>query len=188
MSTPPILPSLITVNHHRLFGCIIDAFARIEVGLQATIALISDIDLGKISVLTRGLSYTAKRDTLYSYMEIAEIADPIKSQIKSFFDAAHEYSGLRNHIAHSIWTEGTRPGSIKPRSIKIQGGKGKVIGSDPAECDYTETELERICHKLGMMHNSYLTFLRTSGLSAAIDAKTFDTMSSTTDRTGADAK
>jgi hypothetical protein len=124
-----------------------------------------------MGILTRELSYSAKRDTLYSWMEIAKVDDSIRLPIKKFFDEVDDYNSLRNLIAHSIWTHGTRPGSIKPVTVKIRGGKGKFFGDpkDETEKDWTEEEMTNIAAKLGLIHNSYVFFLRTSGLYASID-------------------
>jgi hypothetical protein len=162
-----------TREHYHAFGGIIHGFARIEVGLQMTLAAITGIDAGKLAIITRGLSYAARRDTLYSYMEIVEIDEDFKARVKGFFDAVHEYSGLRNHIAHSLWTKGIRPNTIRPLSVRVQGGKGRFYGLPDSNDvrDYTLEELGNIALKLAIIHNSHVTFLRTSGLIDSIDEK-----------------
>ena len=177
-------------EHYHAFGGIIHGFARIEVGLQITLSIVTGIDVGKLAIITRGLSYSAKRDTLYSYMEIVETSDQFKAQVKSFFDAAHEHVGLRNHIAHSSWTRGIRPNSIRPLSVKVQGGKGKFFGlpDSEGERDYTVAELGNIALKLALIHNSYVAFLRTSGLIENIDEKIRESMEESISSEGADDK
>jgi hypothetical protein len=109
-----------------------------------------------------------KRDALYSYMELYETPDDLKLQIKRFLDAANEYNALRNHIAHSLWRRGSRPNSVRPLTIKVRGGKCKLIGADD-EPDYTETEFALIADKLRQIHNSYMEFMKARGFEAFIE-------------------
>jgi hypothetical protein len=162
--------SVLTDVYYRAFGSIIHSFARVEYGLQLTLSALTGIDPGRIGIVTRELGYSAKRDTLYSWMEIAQIDRTLREPIKTFFDAVDGYNPLRNLIAHSIWTHGTRPGSIKPVTVKVRGGKGRFFGDpkDPTERDWTEEEMTNIAAKLGIIHNSYVSFLRDSGLYASI--------------------
>lgn len=152
----------ITFKHFATFGGIVHSFARFEWVIQGTMAAISGLDIGKITVLTRELGYSAKREALYSYMELYETPENLKSGIKGFLDALHGYSGLRNHIAHSLWKPGSRPNSIRPLAIKVRGGKGKLIGED-TDADYTDVDLAHIADKLRRLHNSYIQFLRSQG-------------------------
>ncbi len=152
----------ITFHHAATFGGIVSSFAMLEWVIQATMAAVSELDLGKVAILTRDLGYSAKRDALYSYMEIMETSDDLKSGIKGFLDEANEYNTLRNHIAHSLWRKGSRPTSLRPMTIKNRGGKGKIIGSED-EPDYTLVELAHIADRLRQIHNSYIQFMRTRG-------------------------
>ena len=131
-------------------------------------AAVAGLDIGKITLLTRDLGYAAKLDSLYSYMELYETPDELKAQIKGFLDAAHEYNALRNHIAHSLWRRGSRPKSVRPLTIRVRGGKCKLVGSDD-EPDYTQTDLGLIADKLRQMHNSYMQFMKSSGFEAFMD-------------------
>lgn len=156
--------SVVTNDHLLAFGGIIHAFARIDGLIQIVTAAVSETDLSTIVVLMRELGYSAKRDTLYSYMALAGTKAEYQQPIKDLLGEAHKYNGLRNNIAHSYWVAGKRPGSIKPASIKIRGGKGEVIGQDDSEKDYLPRELGAIADKLRVIHNSLLRFLRAENL------------------------
>jgi hypothetical protein len=158
--TPP--EDDITFNHFATFGGIIHSFARLEWVIQGTMAAIAELDIGKITVLTRELAYSAKRDALYSYMELYNTPDDLKTEIKGFLDAAHEYNGLRNHIAHSLWRLGSRPTAVRPMTIRVRFGKGTLVGDDN-ERDYTLEELAHIADRLRQIHNSYIQFMRSKG-------------------------
>jgi hypothetical protein len=165
MTSNPQEEDDVNFNHFATFGGIIHGFARLEWVLQGTMAAVADLDVGKVTLLTRELGYSAKRDALYSYMEVMETPDDLKVAIKGFLDAANEYLGLRNHIAHSLWRKGSRPKSIRPMTIRVRAGKGKIIGGDE-ERDYTETELALIADKLRQIHNSYIQFMKNRGFDA----------------------
>ena len=158
----------IKFNHFACFGGIIHSFARLEWVIQGTMGAVAELDIGKITLLTRDLGYAAKRDALYSYMEFYETPDELKAQIRAFLDAAHEYNALRNHIAHSLWRRGSRPNSVRPLTIKVRCGKCKLVGADD-EPDYTETELGLIADKLRQIHNSYMQFMKSRGFEAFME-------------------
>ena len=158
----------ISFKHFACFGGIMHSFARLEWVIQGTMAAVAGVDVGKITLLTRDLGYTAKRDALYSYMELYETSDELKAPIKGFLDAAHEYNALRNHIAHSLWRRGSRPNSVRPLTIRVRGGKCKLVGGDD-EPDYTEAELGLIADKLRQIHNSYMQFMKVRGFDAFME-------------------
>jgi len=162
------------------FGSIILTFAKFELGMIATLSIISGIDDHKLMVIMRGLQYTSKRDTLYSYMELFDVNVTIKEHTTLFFDEVNKYSGLRNHIAHSIWIPGKRSDSITPQSINIRGGKGRLVNDDDDKNyrDYTSVELIDIQNKLSLMHNSYVIWLQSLGFASDIALNTDDTTSS----------
>jgi hypothetical protein len=163
-STPLRPPSVLNEGHLIAFGGIISTFARFEHALVLALAHVSGLPPHKLILISQGLSYRAKLDTLYSYMEVSDQNPTLKGSIKGFFDEADKYSGLRNSIAHSIWKAGTRPGSIKPMSIKVRWGKGKIYGIDDSELDYTATDLAEIWDKLGVLYNSYVSFALDHGM------------------------
>jgi hypothetical protein len=182
--------TLLTTKHYLAFGSIIHSFARAENLLQTSLAALTNTESHIVAILTRELGYRAKRDTLYSWMEVTNVRDKDKAEIKGFLDAIDHYSYLRNHISHSIWMSGVRPGSIKPISIKVQGGKGKLYGlpNDQDERDYIEEELTEIAVRLVFIVNSYIQFLRDTGLWDRIDAKMRASIEATTNSPGSTAK
>jgi hypothetical protein len=58
-----------------------------------------------------------------------------------------------------------------PQSIKVQGGKGKLINDadDKNRRDYTQEELVDVQNKLSFIHNSYVIWLRSIGFTAELD-------------------
>jgi hypothetical protein len=156
--------SVVTNDHLLLFGGIIHGFARIDGVLQAALSAVSGVGLDKIAVFMRELGYGARRDTLYSYMVLFETKAEIQKAIRDFVREADDYSGLRNHIAHSYWAKGVRPNSIRPASLKVRGGKGQLQGYDDSDKDYLPEELAMIADKLRIIHNSLIQFLKSEAL------------------------
>jgi hypothetical protein len=175
-------------EHYMVFGGIIHGFARIEGITIAAMAGISGVDAAVLTILMRGLGYEQKRDALYSYFTLFDTKQEQQAPVRSFLDEAHQYQGLRNHISHSYWVPGKRPGTIKPATMKVRGGKGKVYGLDENEPDYTTLELAAIGDKLRVIHNSLLVFLSNQGLLPDMAEKTLASMSPSSLSGGAEAK
>jgi hypothetical protein len=187
MAHPPT-STTVTPEHFMVFGGIIHGFARIEGIMIATMASISGVDATLITVLMRGLGYEQKRDALYSYFELFKTEQEHQRPLRNFLDEVHQYAPLRNHIAHSYWVPGKRPDTIKPATMKVRGGKGKVYGLSENEPDYTIIELARASDKLRMIHNSLFVFLSDQGLLSDMDANTLAKMDTISLSDGTDAK
>jgi hypothetical protein len=170
-SDPAEIPDIPNLSHFARFGAIIYAFARIEHLIQAATAAVSGVEDSKLAVLTRSMTYAQKRDTLYSYLVIDNFAPDKAAQIRDLFDRAHEFNYLRNCIAHAIWVEGTRPASVRPQYIDVRFGKGRLVGFDDDERDYTMDELGNAANSLRKITNEIIRYLRDSGIAPAISAK-----------------
>jgi hypothetical protein len=188
MAEPSERIALVSPELMMIFGTIIYGFARIEGLMIATTSVVADVDSAFVNVLMGGLGYGQKRDALYSYFELYETADGIQRPIRDFLDAIHEHQGLRNHIAHSYWVPGTRERSIKPASLRVRGGKGRVLGLDTAEKDFTLEELAAVGDKLRLVHNSLLVFLTDKGLLSNMDKNMLQTIDETSPSVGATDK
>ena len=191
-SKPSILPGIIPPlvhsfkpEHFMVFGLVMHSFARLEWLIQITIAGVGNLDFGKPIIVTRGLSYKMKRDTLYSLMNSIPMPSDHKTQIEGFLDEVNKFSVVRNNIAHAMWCDGARQDLIKPMTIIVQGGRGKHIGIEDDERDYTIPELIKIADKIAIINNSYLSFLRSAGYTASIEQKILEMMSSKTSEEGA---
>jgi hypothetical protein len=180
---PGVMPDLVhsfKPEHFIVFGLIITSFARLEWLIQITIAGVGNLDFGKILIVTRSMPYSAKRDTLYALMNNLNMPVDHKKHIEDFLDEANKINPLRNNIAHAIWCDGSRPGSIKPMTIIVRGGKGKHLGINDDETDYTVPDLIQITDKLAIINNSYLNFLRAAGYTSSIEEKILEIMTSKT--------
>jgi hypothetical protein len=155
---------VLSCEHFSRMGSIIQSFACFERLLQLATAGVAEIDDWKIVALTNELGYRAKKDTLYSYMVHDKTHEKHFAKIKEFIEHFDGYSTLRNNIAHANWKAGKRPGSVKPVTYMARHGKGKIIGSDDNERDYTVSELGQIADALRQAHNQFVRYLREVGL------------------------
>lgn len=167
-----VIDDLLTKDHFARFGAIIHAFARLEYLIQGAMAAVAGVDDFKIAILTKGLTYSQKRDTLYSYMLMTSGLKPeYAEKIRNLFDSTHKHNALRNNIAHALWRKGTRPGSIRAGYIDVRFGKGRVVGYDDEDTDYTLDELGEAANELRRDTVSIILFFRESGIAPAIAEK-----------------
>ena len=162
---------ILTNDHLARFGSIICSVAHLEYIMQAVMAAMAGMDDNKILVLTKSLTYSQKRDTLYSYFKLYDSPAEHKARLKELLDAAHEHNGLRNNIAHALWKEGIRPDTIRAGYIDVRQGKGRIVGYDEDEKDYTMDELGDAANALRKILNDLIRYLRDSGLSADISRR-----------------
>jgi len=169
-SEPP--SDILNNDHYARFGSIIESFARLEYLILATMAAVAGIqDDMKVIVMTKSLTYAQKRDTLYSYFKLYETSADTQREIKTLLDKANKHHPLRNTIAHAIWHPGNRPKTIRPGYLDLRQGKGKIVGFDDEDIDYTMDELGNAANELRSVINGLIRYLRDSGLSADISRK-----------------
>jgi hypothetical protein len=152
----------LTREHLLACGAIIQMFARHERLLDLImVTLVEGNSL--VMVMTSGLSYRAKHDAVKAVLKAARSARQHVERINGFIGEIDQYSGLRNHMAHSIWTLGSRPGSVKPVSV-TRGGKTKWLGFGPDERDYTLEQLNQIVDTLNERVGEFQRFLLEVGI------------------------
>jgi len=111
----------------------------------------------------------------YSYFQLYDVPAARQTEIKKLLDHAHNYSALRNNIAHALWVAGTRPKTIRAGYIDIRHGRGHIAGYDEDDKDYTMDELGDIANELISIANNLIRYLRDSGISADISRKIQET-------------
>jgi hypothetical protein len=164
MASPTIVDPL-THAHLDQFGSIVHSFARIELLIQSTLGRLVRLDgggeltLDMVIAISKPMTYSQKRDTLLSFMEMFSVSELAKSQITGLFNSAHKHNALRNHIAHSLWKHGARPGSVKPAFLDLRQGKGRVGGYEDDDRDYTVAELETIANELMATRSAIIQYL-----------------------------
>jgi hypothetical protein len=106
------------------------------------------------------LGYSAKCEVLKSLLSVVSWLDKEKrARIIRYVNDFNEYLPLRNAIAHHIWMEGARNGSVKPLSARSRGGKAKLQGIWDEEKDYILADLHKIANALVDIHVDFTNFL-----------------------------
>jgi hypothetical protein len=160
-----------TSNDHLLaFGSIIQNFARFERIIEICISKILLADHALTAVAISNLGYSAKCETLKSLLSLNSWPDLDRSKtVLEFVTKFNSYVPLRNAIAHHVWKQGKRLGSIKPLSASARGGKAKFQGLFEDEKDYTVDDLFEISNDLGDIHDRFVKFLIDVGAIKAIE-------------------
>ena len=126
-SSPVPKPSLLKEVDYASFGNIIHTFAKFEHAIVKTLAHVSKLPAHKLIIVTQGLMYSTKRDTLYAYMELWGTDSNLKSQIKGFLDEVDNITDCATVLRIRY---GLR-GSARKQSDQCQsklGRKGKLCG------------------------------------------------------------
>ncbi len=172
--------SAVRPEHAACFGFIINTFAKIEMQMQIAAAGILDTDLGTAVILMGDTHYRQKQTTLRNLHATLGVDGYLNPQLTGILDEVSKLSKLRNHIAHSTWTAGRKPGSIKPMGMVLRGGTPKPYGHDDNEKNYTVVDLEASARRLEAISKRFTKFLSETGLEAKVQANIDAIISSTT--------
>ena len=74
---------ILTLDHLSRFGSIVHSFARLEYLIQSTMAAVAELEDTKIVLLTKSLTYSQKRDTLYSYSHFTGCQQHCRQKIRN---------------------------------------------------------------------------------------------------------
>ena len=153
------------------FGRIVYWYAQVEFGIKATIAGILDIHIQDAQVLTEPYNALALRNVAKSIAKSADLADRHLNEFVHIVGGFQAASLLRNTVAHSRWTEGTRPGSIRPTRMEIRNGRAQPMGWDASEPDYTADDFNEAAKKLILLNARLLELHSQSCIRERIEAK-----------------
>lgn len=162
-------PHLLDDDHFRAFGAIIHAFARHEALMVGAISKLVGANVVQITMVTAELPYRGKRDTLLALMKANSLPDDQIEKLSGYLGELHRSNPLRNAIAHSVWREGDRPGSIKPLGLSVRGGEASFLGIEAEDRDYTKKELISIANQLMDLRTRVFTYLQSIGLLPTVE-------------------
>lgn len=74
------------------------------------------------------------------------------------------HAPLRNHIAHSTWSNADRVGALKPNHVRTNGGKAKWPGAEDGALSFTASEVEAAAYDLHLINERLKKFTHESGL------------------------
>ena len=156
--------------HLLAFGRIMHAYAAVESGIKIALSGILEIDLAHALIAFEPYTAASLKNVAKSLAK-----ERLKPNLAETFGIIvgdwGALAGLRNNIAHSRWTHGDRPGSIKPRGVSIGKGHARFIGDDGGETSYTAEQLIDAVCKLDVVNERLKEFLKTSGLERIIASK-----------------
>lgn len=152
------------------FGRIMHAYAAVESGIKIALSGILEIDLAHALIAFEPYSANDLKNVAKSLAK-----ERLKPQLaEQFIAIVGDWSGsntLRNTIAHSRWTDGERPGSIKPRGLDIRQGSAKFVGDCEQERSFSAGELHTALAQLDSVNERLKRFLKVSALDQIIEAK-----------------
>jgi hypothetical protein len=108
----------LTERHLTLFGTIAQGFLRHELLMQEIMATVIGSDTASVMILTRGLSFDAKRDALFSLLLDWRVPVDQTNMIRGYFLLPDALRTLRDDIEHAAWSPGPIPNSIIPDSVR----------------------------------------------------------------------
>ena len=160
--------TIVSDLHLLAFGRIIHRYAAVESGVKIALSGILRIPLAEAMITFEPYGALDLKNVARSIAKErlkSELVEPFVCIVGDWF----ALNGLRNTIAHSRWTEGARPGSIKPRSVNIREGRARWVGDGEEETDYTVEELNLKADSLHAVNERLKKFLHESGLSLVVE-------------------
>lgn len=145
------------------FGAIIWQSAALESLMHFAIAGLLGIGIEKSLFITTPMGFNQKRDLWRVLTDSADVPGHLNEKMNDFIQRTEAIQGLRNHVAHSTWTKGARPDSIKPMQLKARGTV-KILGLDEKERDYTAADLYSEYEKIRLIGQELEEFLVEQGL------------------------
>jgi hypothetical protein len=152
--------------------------------VQGIVCALLKAPLSNVALITAGLGCSGKRDALLSLLRDVPLPVDQIERLRWFLGELHKHNQLRNHIAHSMWTAGTRPHSIKPLGADARSGLAKFLGEEPTEKDWLLAELIDIADELGTNYDRFVDYLDSVGLMPRMAEKTEQSNSPTSSSEG----
>lgn len=157
-------------GHLLEFGRIVHNFATVESGIKISLSGILQVSLVEGLIVFEPYGAVDIKNVAKSLGK-ERLKPKLAEQFCCIVGDWAAFNGLRNVIAHSRWTDGDRPGSIKPRRISIRQGRVDIFGDDEKEASYTVAELRDAAQRLHHINERLKLFLAESGLGKIINAK-----------------
>lgn len=165
-----------SVAHLQAFGALVHHYATVETGLKIALCGMLRIDLSDALIISQPYGAVDLRHVVKAVAKEREWKDPVHlEQLVQIVGDIKPFGPLRNHIAHSRWTAGSRPGAIRPRHINIRNEKAEYFGDGPSERDWTAPEIAEAANALAQINGRILSWLVSTGLQEIIERNTLPT-------------
>lgn len=172
-------PDILTEKHYEAFGRIIASYAHAESLVKMSIAGLVPVPLSVVMIMSEPYNALALRNVAKSLAKLHDDPELTESMV-GLIGRLGSFSSLRNDIAHLRWTNGTRPGSVRPIRLDIRQGRPVHKGFGDDEPDFTIDDLAKKANALFQLYRDIRQFLLDSGLAVAI-AKNNALQSASTD-------
>jgi hypothetical protein len=152
-------------------GRLIHNFAYCEFGIKLVIGGTMRTGIDETMIALQPYSAAHVHDAAKSLAKEklnAKIAGKFCQIVGDWF----KHNGLRNTVAHSRWTIGDRPNSIKPQGVSIRRGRVRwlgIKGIDDGAIDYTAEDIEAAARELADVGERIKVFIQSTRLSPVID-------------------
>ena len=154
--------------HLLAFGRIMHHYGLTEVGIKIAVSAMLRVDLAEALIVLEPTSAAQLINVAKSLAKI-KLKPPLSEKFCCIVGEWGAHNGLRNLIAHSRWTDGSEPNSIKPMNLSIRQGHAQFCGNEADEKCYTAQDLETVSKSLAIINKRTLDFLEESGLQHAIE-------------------
>ena len=150
MSENPAISNL-SDDHLRLFGRIVQIYARYELLMQCLMARVAGCTPAAVMILTRGLDFSGKREAVLDLLRHSKIPLDQFDRINKLLVVPATLNQLRHDVAHCIWVKGEAPDSIQPDWILQPVPSVRPLHLTPESALPVETDADRVTYSLDQL-------------------------------------
>lgn len=114
---------LLSDEHLRCFGSIVNLYASAEDFLKLCISEMTGAEITDVLILTAPYSALHLKNVIKSLVKERDLDDGLMAAFEHIIDEFSESSKIRNYIAHSRWTQGNHKAKIRPTGVDIRQGR-----------------------------------------------------------------
>ena len=154
-------PHHLTPRHFHVFGHLVSTYAKVEHGMKLLITRFAGMPDEAGFILFEPYSALDICNVISGLVSSYDLPEGIETKLIEAVSEFKSFAPLRNAIAHDLWTEGSRPASIKPMRIDVRSGKSlRIRGMDDSERDWTFPELEAEVSRMSTLHGALIKLVR----------------------------
>ena len=153
----------IRAAHYAGMGKIIVAWARLEAHVITALGSMLKIRRADALIVFWHMSHKeriARLGSLFS-MDHSDKNDPIRKEFDTLIRRIEAGYGVRNTVAHGVWSKGQAAKSIKPFEIQARGSEVKFTGKGLAPDEFTPQRFENEAKKIDRLGADFRQFFRT---------------------------
>ena len=158
--------TVLTEQHLRMFGAIVQWFAQYELTIQHAIAGLLRTEVSSVARLTRDLDFSQKRAALLDLIKERKWPDDRWDRIFAHLAVPSSRTELRDQIVRATWKASPEPHSIQPNWIlRVPPGiEAAFQGPADENASYSLGLLDQIATDLADGHERFVAYLVEIGL------------------------